>query len=106
MLSQDGGATWTAKKDRQGRDICAHAVYIDPIRPNVMLVCAHDIHGGAAGILRSLDGGETWSPFDNSHSYAYVNGFVYGGVSGRVYAWTCMMGSFKAENVYAAPMAE
>lgn len=104
MKSTTGGSTgsWVAKKDSLGRDICANAVYIDPVRPSAMLLMAHNINGGAGGMMRSLDYGEHWSGFQGSYGTGMVHGFVYGGIPGRVFAWSIFAGSYVTDSLYTA----
>jgi photosystem II stability/assembly factor-like uncharacterized protein len=75
----NGGKTWSVLGQYDG-----FALYIEPNYPNVMLMSTRD---GGEGIMRSLDGGESWISIHNSHDNYHPRGFVYGGVPGRVYSW-------------------
>lgn len=75
----DGGIHWDLLGDFDG-----FALYIEPNYPNVLLMATRD---GGQGILRSLDGGATWTSFHGTHDNYLPRGFVYGGIPGRVYTW-------------------
>ena len=75
----DGGKNWMVLGQYDG-----FALYIEPNYPNVMLMATRD---GGQGIMRSIDGGVSWSSFHGSHDNYHPRGFVYGGVPGRVYSW-------------------
>ncbi len=101
MKSSDGGKTWLAKKDMNGKSIWARSVYIDPIKPSYMLASAQNGNGGHAGILRSTDAGETWHPLVSNYQSAHIIGFVYGGIPGRVYLWAAGNGAARMDGLYA-----
>jgi photosystem II stability/assembly factor-like uncharacterized protein len=75
----NGGKTWKILGSYDG-----FAIYIEPNFPDVLLMSTRD---GGHGIMRSLDGGETWESIHDSHDNYHPRGFVYGGVPGRVYSW-------------------
>ncbi len=77
--STDFGKTWKTLGQYDG-----FAIYIEPNYPNVMLMSTRD---GGEGIMRSMDGGESWLSIHNSHDNYHPRGFIYGGVPGRVYSW-------------------
>jgi hypothetical protein len=75
----DGGKNWEMLGRYDG-----FAIYIEPNFPDVMLMSTRD---GGQGIIRSMDGGQTWLTIHNNHDNYHPRGFVYGGVPGRVYSW-------------------
>lgn len=77
--STDAGKTWKGLGNYDGA-----ALYIDPIKPGVMLMSTL---AGGKGILRSLDGGETWRSFMAGAPSYTCWGFTYGGKPGWVYYW-------------------
>lgn len=79
IKTTDGGKTWRVLGRYDG-----FAIYIAPNFPDVLLMSTRD---GGHGIMRSLDGGETWASIHDSHDNYHPRGFVYGGVPGRVYSW-------------------
>lgn len=76
LKSTDAGKTWTelARLD-------SGSLYIDPIKPEIMLMST--LHGGK-GILRSLDGGQTWNDFHHDAPSHTARGFTFGGTPGSV----------------------
>jgi len=77
--SADAGETWQDLGRYDGA-----ALYIDPVRPDVMLMSTL---AGGKGILRSLDGGKSWQPFMAGAPSYTCWGFTYGGRPGWVYYW-------------------
>jgi len=77
--SADAGKTWQDIGHYDGA-----ALYIDPVKPGVMLMSTL---AGGKGILRSLDGGKSWQPFMAGAPSYTCWGFTYGGRPGWVYYW-------------------
>jgi photosystem II stability/assembly factor-like uncharacterized protein len=63
--STNGGATWKAKSDNEA-SLAVGDIAIDPIDPSIIYVGTGEANGSCdsyygAGILRSTDGGDTWT---------------------------------------------
>ncbi len=61
----DGGKTWTVLTDRQ-LSLAVGAITLDPVNPNIVYVGTGEANGSCdsqhgIGILRSTDGGATWT---------------------------------------------
>jgi photosystem II stability/assembly factor-like uncharacterized protein len=76
LKSTDAGKSW----DELGR-IDGGPLYIDPVKPDIMLVST--LHGGN-GIMRSMDGGKSWTDFHRDAPSYKARGFTYGGTPGSV----------------------
>jgi photosystem II stability/assembly factor-like uncharacterized protein len=76
LKSADAGKTWT-----QLAALDSGPLYIDPVKPNIMLMST--LHGGK-GILRSTDGGQTWHDCHHDAPSYTARGFTYGGTPGSV----------------------
>jgi photosystem II stability/assembly factor-like uncharacterized protein len=76
LKSTDSGANWEQLAALDGG-----ALYVDPFRPDVMLMSTL---AEGRGILRSVDGGHTWHAF-HADSITYTcRGFGFGGKPGTV----------------------
>jgi len=75
-VSSNGGTTWTTKTD-QLTDLATSDIAVDPTNTNVMYLGTGDgdgISGGfttpsTIGVLKSTNGGTTWSPTSLYYSY-------------------------------------
>ena len=93
--STDGGASWSPKADL-AVDIAVNSMILDPRNPNHLYAGTGEgffnidaVRG--AGILQSLDGGETWAqlPSTTTSDFYYVQKIVMSrGSSQRLYAAT------------------
>ena len=93
--STDGGASWVPKADL-AVNIAVNSMILDPRNPNHLYAGTGEgffnidaVRG--AGILQSLDGGETWSqlPSTTTSDFYYVQKIVMSkGSSQRIYAAT------------------
>ena len=71
--SIDGGAHWATNTDNLP-DLATSDVAIDPKNPNIMYLLTGDgdgYNGFTVGILRTIDGGNTWKPTGLSYTLAY-----------------------------------
>ncbi|MEW6470025.1 MAG: T9SS type A sorting domain-containing protein [Bacteroidota bacterium] len=63
-VSTDGGQTWSTNTDNLPQVIGCTDVAFDPVNPNIMYMATGDGDAGdnySVGILKSTDGGVTWS---------------------------------------------
>lgn len=74
----NGGATWSTKTDHQLVDLAVSDIAINPLNTNVMYISTGDgdgLGGGyttlsTVGVLKSLDGGNTWGPTGLNYTQA------------------------------------
>jgi len=94
--STDGGASWTPKADLLV-NIAVNSMLLDPRNPNVLYAGTGEGFFNAdavrgAGVLKSTDGGETWTQIAstaNNSDFFYVQKLVISkGSSQRLYAAT------------------
>lgn len=98
LKSLDGGGSWSTLKDSLGRDWNPQAVYIDPVTPTAMLMSgAYDAAGVKQGMMRSVNGGASWSQFHQGLGIGEIVRFRYAGFAGHVYAVTSVMGVWRAQ---------
>jgi hypothetical protein len=103
--STDAGATWEAKGQYDGFNI-----YIEPNSPNVMLMNTgdYDANGDGIyeGIIRSMDGGDTWQSIHGNAPNYFTWGFVYGRKPGRVFMFNMGMAMIEhiQEEEYIVPV--
>lgn len=101
IKSTSGGSSWVEIKDGSGVSFNCRKLYIDPANPNIMLMSTHhSIAGSQQGVMRSRNGGATWSTFHGSLGIGDIVQFVYGGVPGRVFAVTQTMGSWRSDSLH------
>ncbi len=90
--SADAGKTWENLGEFDGGGL-----YIDAVRPDVMLMSTL---AGGKGVVRSLDGGKTWGPFNAGLPSYTCTGFTYGGKPGRVYGYNHDGGMARSDGLY------
>ncbi len=99
--------TWTKITDGgvglPGNEFVPDKIYIDPSNTNVMLMSTYYVNPATneqQGVMRSLDGGATWSAFHTGLPQTTSVGFVYGGVARRVYFLSATMEMWRRDDLY------
>lgn len=74
MVSHNGGQTWTAHPigQVQGQTWWPVTLTVNPAAPNVVLVGMSGPPGSGGGVLRSIDGGDTFVPANSGLDPNYV----------------------------------
>ena len=72
--TNNGGATWTPLTDTQC-SLNTGSIAIDPVNPNIVYVgTGEPAQSNGCGLLRSFDGGTTWTEINGGGVLAPVNG--------------------------------
>jgi photosystem II stability/assembly factor-like uncharacterized protein len=83
--TRDGGTVW----ERVLKSYASFAVAVDPVNPSTVYA------GGNGEMVRSLDGGRTWSAFDDGLYASQVNAIAVDSVTGAaVHVATASSGVF------------